>query len=111
MTDWHSLVRGGLSYHILYTVFLICAQLGKRIVDLQTSLGLLHNDSNSGPVSHPEDSFGREPFHHPALSSLSQLTEDVIKVNKSKRRIAEVAERYGLLDVLRWKPKTVSSLY
>ncbi|MCJ1246780.1 hypothetical protein MMC30_003989 [Trapelia coarctata] len=86
------------------------AFFGKRIVDLQTSLAVLNTQPNPELFAPPPDPFGREPFQHPALETLPQLTEEVRKDSKGKRRMAEIAERYGLMSVLRWKPRMASDL-
>jgi len=86
------------------------AFFGKRIVDLQTSLALLKPDSNSGTYQPEPDPFGREHFEHPALETLPELTERMKSGLMDRKRLADIAERYGLLSVLRWKPKKASDL-
>ena len=84
--------------------------LGRRIVDLQTSLAILNSHSSTGEPPLPPDEFERDPFSHPALETLPRLTEDVRKDAMARKRLAGIAERYGLLTVLRWKPKKVGTL-
>ena len=80
---------------------------GRRIIDLQTSLALLHGSSESIPET--QDQYGREPFRHPALDCLGRLSsESKAKVLKIQR-IAQLAEKYGLDMVVRWKPRRVCS--
>ena len=83
---------------------------GKRIVDLQSSLAILSSHAATGSPAPPPDSFEREPFQHPALESIPRLTEAVRKDVTSRKRISDIAQRYGLLSVLRWKPKKVHNL-
>ncbi|MCJ1382003.1 hypothetical protein MMC17_005115 [Xylographa soralifera] len=86
------------------------AFFGKRIVDLQSSLAILSSHASTGSPTPPPDSFEREPFHHPALESVPRLTEEVRKDVTSRKRMSDIAQRYGLLSVLRWKPKKASDL-
>jgi len=79
---------------------------GRRIVELQSSLALVHGAAanNSAPMP---DQYGREPFSHPALQGLDGLTETAKLKTLEKRRLSQLAERYGLDGVLRWKPQRV----
>ena len=83
------------------------AYAGRRIVELQTSLALVHGSSIQ-PIPVPEDAHGRVPFQHPALLGLDGLTEMAKSTSTDKTRMARLGERYGLDGVLRWKPKRVS---
>jgi len=85
---------------------------GRRIVSLQTSQALINapqpesqlKDSNGLPQ---RDQFGRVPFTHPSLSGLSHLTHETKDQVLDKLRLSELAARYGLDKVTRWKPKRV----
>ncbi|KAL8707937.1 MAG: hypothetical protein Q9225_007679 [Loekoesia sp. 1 TL-2023] len=85
------------------------AYLGKRIVDLQASLHMI-----AGSAAIPEhptpDRWRREPFKHPVLEGLAGLTLKRKQAVLDKKRIAQLASKYGLADVLRWKPKLPSNL-
>ena len=80
---------------------------GKRIVDLQSSLAILSSHAATGSPALPPDNFEREPFQHPALESIPRLTEEVRKDVTSRKRMSDIAQRYGLSSVLRWKPRKV----
>jgi large subunit ribosomal protein L15 len=54
------------------------------------------------------DRYGRVPFQHPQLSGLSNLSEATKAEVLSKQRMAQLAGKYGITGVLRWKPKKVS---
>lgn len=54
------------------------------------------------------DQWGREPFKHPVLEGLAGLTRQKKDGMLDKRRMAQLARKYGLVGVLRWKPKEVS---
>jgi len=81
-------------------------QLGKRIVDLQTSYVLASAPRNPAGETGP-DQFLRKPFEHPALEGLTNLSERAKGDILHKRRLAQLAERYGIDKVMRWKPRNV----
>ncbi|CAI6293271.1 unnamed protein product [Periconia digitata] len=90
------------------------AFLGKRIVSLQTSLAFLSNpqpdlqwplDAQNYPLP---DRYGRTPFLHSALRGLPGLSDEASVLDKT--RLANIAERYGLDKVARWKPKRTDDL-
>lgn len=91
------------------------AFLGKRIVDLQTSQALLSApqvekwplDAKGRPLP---DKYGRRPFLHSALNGLPALSEEAKSRVLDKTRLANLAERYGLDKVARWKPKRADNL-
>ncbi|KAF1954223.1 hypothetical protein CC80DRAFT_494042 [Byssothecium circinans] len=92
------------------------AFLGKRIVSLQTSQALLNSpqaqqwpDNAEGRAGH--DKYGRVPFMHPAINSLSALSQEAKDRVLDKTRLANLAERYGLDKVARWKPKRADNLH
>ncbi|MCJ1341959.1 hypothetical protein MMC31_000137 [Peltigera leucophlebia] len=90
------------------------AFLGRRIYNLQISLALIHKPSSNPPP--PPDSYGRVPFQHLALEGLENLTEESKSLttetkNQARKRLAQLAERYGFGNVIRWKPKRASNLY
>ncbi|KAL8796589.1 MAG: hypothetical protein Q9182_007334 [Xanthomendoza sp. 2 TL-2023] len=80
--------------------------LGKRVVELQASLHILAT-SAATPEPARVDALGREPFKHPALEGLAGLTQQRKQTILDKRRTTQLAEKYGLVNVLRWKPKVV----
>lgn len=82
------------------------AYFGKRIVEMQLSVALVNMPRPPGH-SIQMDKFGREPFEHPALGGLLNLTTPVRAGVLDKRRLYALAEKYGIPSVLRWKPKKV----
>lgn len=82
--------------------------LGKRIAELQTSLTLLDGSSVT-PFPETQDRYKRKPFRHPALEGLAGVNAESKAQVLSAARLGELAERYGLDTVLRWKPKRVCS--
>ncbi|KAL8806859.1 MAG: hypothetical protein Q9200_004896 [Gallowayella weberi] len=79
---------------------------GKRIVELQASLHILAS-STTTPEPARVDPLGREPFKHPALEGLAGLTQQRKQAILDRRRTSQLADKYGLANVLRWKPKLV----
>lgn len=77
---------------------------GKRIVELQYSLARISNPSQS-LGQYGED--GRTPFEHQDLIGLASLSAEGKAVDLHHNRLARVGESYGLIEVLRWKPKIV----
>lgn len=79
---------------------------GKRIVELQTSLALVHLPSPKHATSQA-DEYGRTPFEHPALQSVDKLGVYAKLRYTDKKRVAQLAKNYGLDTVVRWKPRDV----
>lgn len=77
-------------------------------MELQTSLALIHNSSTTDRPP-AIDQYGREPFRHPALDGVNGLSEHTKTLLIEKKRMAQLAQTYGLDSVARWKPKRVSS--
>ncbi|KAI4188445.1 MAG: hypothetical protein LQ348_003924 [Seirophora lacunosa] len=80
------------------------AYLGRRIIELQASL---HMIAASAAIPEPTgaDPWGREPFEDRALAGLAGLTLERKRVVLDKKRMAQLAKKYGMIPVLRWKPK------
>lgn len=85
---------------------------GRSIVSLQTSQALLNSpqaeawprDDKGNPLP---DRYGRVPYIHPALNGLHGLSQEAKDRVLDKKRLAGLAERYGLDKVTRWKPRVV----
>jgi len=84
------------------------AFLGKRIVDLQTSLALLNRTDGTFPP--PPDTHQREPFRHPGIDLLPRLNHDAKEQFVNKSKMAHLADSLGLLSVVRWKPRKAHDL-
>ncbi|KAL1991916.1 hypothetical protein VTN49DRAFT_5224 [Thermomyces lanuginosus] len=85
------------------------AFLGKRIVQLQVSLALVQNAGNYKRKI-PSDPYGRQPFEHPALEGLENLTDNTKNYITSKNKLSDLAQRYNLQTVLRWSPRMPDDL-
>ena len=77
-------------------------------MELQASLSLLHGSSVTPPPE-TQDQYGREPFRHPALDGLAGVSTESKSKVLNMARMGQLAEKYGLDTVVRWKPRTVSS--
>jgi large subunit ribosomal protein L15 len=81
---------------------------GKRIVELQASLGVLAHAYPSKKIPANRDPFGRKPFEHPSTDGVEVLTKGAREWLLFHRQMAKVAVKYGIPDVMRWTPKNVS---
>ncbi len=110
MIDWHFLVclRPSLSGYSPWrsTRLILRADVGKRLVDLHTTLALVHAAPSPLPAQ-ATDEYGRVPFRHPALGGLQNVTLQAKARMGDKRRMSQLAQQYGLASVVRWKPKKV----
>ncbi|KAI9846225.1 MAG: hypothetical protein M1838_001362 [Thelocarpon superellum] len=89
------------------------AFLGRRIVTLQASLAMISAASQhqSGVSSGgAEASLSDSSFAHPALEGVESLSHPALLDLLDKRRLAPLAMRCGLADVLRWLPKRPDNL-
>ncbi|KAI9877875.1 MAG: hypothetical protein M1830_002583 [Pleopsidium flavum] len=83
--------------------------LGIRLVDVQTSLAIIHSAS-SQPLPPTADRLERVPFQHPALNGLTNLTAKTKTLSTDQGRLSQLAQQYGLGSVVRWKPKKADNL-
>ena len=88
----------------------ILSNLGRRILNLQTTLALLHSPIATKTQSLPDPNDDREPYTHPALEGLANLTDVPIGEVLTRKRLAGLATQVGMREILRWKPRLVSRL-
>ena len=67
----------------------------------------MQNPANSSGRS-SEDAHGRQPFTHPALEGLDSLTNSTKMMLTSRLKVAGLAQKYGMHNILRWSPRKVS---
>lgn len=96
--------------HVTRSTWMINRQQGKRIIELQCSLGLL---SMSGDATHylkeeQHDPLGREHFKHPATNAVEVIAGGSRKHYTHYKYLANVATQHGIPDVVRWHPRMVS---
>jgi large subunit ribosomal protein L15 len=75
--------------------------VGKRIVDLETSLALV---SAENPVGLQSDAESSQPS---VLEGLPNLSDRAKRDVLDKSRLAKLATGYGLDKVTRWRPRRV----
>ena len=75
--------------------------------------------SPTTPTRSLPDVYGRVPFQHPALDGLRNLGDDDGGNSEQtndprylggKKQLVDLADRYRLLSVVRWKPKNVIAI-
>jgi large subunit ribosomal protein L15 len=76
---------------------------GKQVVMLQASLSQIEGQ----PVKLPKDPHDRARFAHPALQPADALLNSMRRTLLHKKKLAGLAEQYGLPEVLRWLPMRV----
>ena len=77
-------------------------------MELQTSLALLDAPPTPGRTSSTEeDKYGRVPYHQRPLENVENITSYAKEHLLDRQRLAQLADRYGLAGVIRWKPKQV----
>jgi len=87
------------------------AFFGKRILELQCSLGLLSVSSASSFLKgRDKDPHGREPFRHPAIESVECLLGGAHEWYTHHKQLSNLATQYGLPEVVRWYPKDAERL-
>ncbi|EXJ91802.1 hypothetical protein A1O3_00352 [Capronia epimyces CBS 606.96] len=87
------------------------AFFGKRILELQCSLGLLSvTDAAIFLKDKEKDPHGREPFRHPAIESAECLLGGAHEWFTNHKQLANLAIQYGLPEVIRWHPKDPEQL-
>ena len=82
---------------------------GRKIVELQTSLHILAA-SASMPEPPQPDEHGRQPFQHAQLNGLAGLKKSRKDLVLDQRRMAQLADKYGIAPVMRWKPRMKAEL-
>ncbi|KAF7718818.1 Uncharacterized protein PECH_005850 [Penicillium ucsense] len=85
------------------------AFLGKRIVQLQTSLALVQSSEAATTSANP-DPYGRTPFSHPALDGLRSLSPETKSFLTDRSKLSELAQKYEMQNILRWTPRKPDDL-
>ncbi|KAF2665446.1 hypothetical protein BT63DRAFT_428400 [Microthyrium microscopicum] len=90
---------------------------GKRIVELQCSIGLMNSPnpleklSASSRKGDIESDPLRQPFKDPHLGGVEGLTERMKKETLKSDRLFRAAVKLGIGEVVRWKPRVSEDLY
>ena len=75
---------------------------GRKIIELQASLALIQNAAMHDPPLRPGTEEESEQ-----LKGLGGLTPHLRQMTMDKQRVAQLGRRYGLDEVIRWKPQRV----
>ncbi|KAF4628837.1 hypothetical protein G7Y89_g9314 [Cudoniella acicularis] len=86
------------------------AFFGRRILNLQTNLALVQSHSGTQTQSALVASDGRQPFTHPALEGLANLSKTPIGEVLTKTRLANLATQLGMREIIRWRPRNIDKL-
>jgi len=84
--------------------------IGKRIVDLQTTLAMLTTTTSARYLKDYKDPYGRQPFEHPALEGIETLNGGARDYFTHHKQLSALAQNYGFQDVVRWVPKRPDNL-
>lgn len=103
MTDW----RFSVCFEERVMANRILSNTGRRILNLQMSLALLHSPVATKTQSLPNPEDDRVPFKHPALEGLANLTDVPVGEVLTKKRLAGLATQMGMQEIIRWKPRMV----
>ncbi|KAF9768513.1 hypothetical protein IL306_014190 [Fusarium sp. DS 682] len=84
------------------------ALLGRMTLVMETTKTIVAQDPMGAPNF--DDGFDRQPFMHPNLQSVDNLSIKGPKDVVGKDKLSGLAAEVGLIDVVRWKPKQVQKL-
>ncbi|KAG5665379.1 hypothetical protein KAF25_009504 [Fusarium avenaceum] len=84
------------------------ALLGRMTLIMETTKTIVAKDPMGAPKI--DDGFEREPFMHPNLQSVDNLSVTGPKDIVGKDNLSGLAAEVGLIDVVRWKPRKVQKL-
>jgi len=99
---------GGCDFASSCEVAMLTDTTGKRILELQCSLGLLTTvESSYFLKDNDRDPHGREPFRHPATESIECLSGGAHDWFTHHKQLSNLAARYGIPGIVRWVPKDV----
>ncbi|KAM0549789.1 hypothetical protein ACHAPJ_009228 [Fusarium lateritium] len=84
------------------------ALMGRMALIMETTKSIVAKDPIPG--STVTDEFERQPFEHPQLRSLDNLTTTGPRDIAGRESLSSLAAQVGLVDVVRWKPRMVRDL-
>ncbi|KAF4978684.1 hypothetical protein FZEAL_4978 [Fusarium zealandicum] len=84
------------------------ALLGRMALVMETTKNIVAKEPIPG--SRVADNFNRQPFEHPQLQSLDNLTMEGPRDIAGKDKLSRLASEVGMIDVVRWKPRLVRKL-
>jgi len=88
------------------------AFFGRKIVELEGTLALLDSPKPKGweSMKSRTDDYGRKPFMHPQTVPALLVSTEAKKQMMDVKRLAQLAEKYGAREVVRWSPRLVCVL-
>ncbi|KAK7420195.1 hypothetical protein QQX98_002848 [Neonectria punicea] len=84
------------------------ALVGRMALIMETTKQIVSKDPIPG--SRVADEFERQPFEHPQLNAIDNLTVEGPRDIVGKEKLYDLAIDVGLIDVVRWKPRLVRKL-
>ncbi|KAH6988030.1 ribonuclease-III-like-domain-containing protein [Ilyonectria sp. MPI-CAGE-AT-0026] len=84
------------------------ALVGRMALIMETTKQIVAKDAIPG--AKVADEFNRQPFTHPQLDSIDNLTMEGPRDIVGKEKLYDLAIEVGLIDVVRWKPRLVRKL-
>ncbi|KAF5013446.1 hypothetical protein FDECE_558 [Fusarium decemcellulare] len=84
------------------------ALLGRMTLIMETTKSIVAKEPIPGSVV--ADEFERQPFEHPQLQSLDNLTLEGPRDVAGKDKLYLLAAEVGMIDVVRWKPRLTRKL-
>lgn len=82
---------------------------GRTILTMETTKAIISKNPMDGAQVTDEYSARRKPFVHERLTPIDNLNAQSFKDVAGKEHMFDLAQRVGLIKVLRWKPRLVRS--
>ncbi|KAL2062676.1 hypothetical protein VTL71DRAFT_5748 [Oculimacula yallundae] len=86
------------------------AFFGRRILNMQTNIALIHSPTATKTQSAADPSDDRLHFAHPALEGLQNLTDAPISEILTKDRLGPLATQMGMREIMRWTPRNLDNM-
>ena len=86
------------------------ALLGRSLLAMETTKHIVSKAPLKGTRVTDEFSNDREPFEHSQLQSVDNLIKEGPQDVAGKEKLYNLAQRVGMLNVLRWKPRLPEAL-
>lgn len=93
---WNASIQG---------TFTNTAPTGRQAVALELTKDIIAQ----APTGLPADPYGREPFSHPSLDGINNLAQTQPKNIVHHQAMHKLALEVGMMRVVRWKPRLVST--
>ncbi|KAM3500788.1 hypothetical protein MY10362_006105 [Beauveria mimosiformis] len=84
------------------------AMVGRMALDIEAVKDIVSKPAD--PRAQQQDEFDRQPFEHPKLAPVDNLSLVDARDTVGKEKLAALARSVGLDSTVRWKPRLVSEL-